>query len=87
VDPRPDGSRRVKRSLQRNDAGIEGLGGKLVVHIVATLPARTLDKNDVNKNTVLCISYIWQFVEQRKALVSRGLNTKSGQLVQNYLTL
>lgn len=80
MDPRPEGS----RFLQRNDAGIEGLGGKLVVDIVATLPSWTLDENDVNKNTVLCISYSWQFMELSKTLVSKGLNTKSAQLVQNF---
>jgi len=63
----------------------KGLGCEFVVCILATLPSWTLDKNDVNKNTVLCISYIWQFVELRKAVLSRGLNTKSGQLARNSL--
>jgi len=85
MDPRPDGSRTVIRFLQREDAGIEELGGKLVVYMVATLSSWTLDKNDVYKNAVLCVSYVWQLTELGKALVSRGLNTKSGQLVRNSL--
>jgi hypothetical protein len=34
---------------------------------------------------VLSTANIWQFVELPKTFVSKGLNTKCGQQVQNYL--